>query len=1131
MKLQRLTIHNIASIENAVIDFDAQPLSESEVFLICGKTGAGKSTILDAICLALYATTPRLENTNMQGESVDADKEVKIDDPRQLMRRNTGEAFVELTFTGRNGIHYEAKWSVARARNKIQGNLQNKKWQLRNLDRGYLLTKDREIADEITAAIGLEFSQFCRTTMLAQGEFTKFLNSKDKEKAEILEKITGVDIYSKIGKKVFEITSGKQQEWEEAARLVAGIKVMCDEEIAENLAKIKAAEEEQAKLRREKEMAEKKLKWIEEDAIMTQKVKEATERYNEIAAQTQDEKFITNERLTKQWNETIDARGWLRNLTSAIRTKDLQNRILAESELKYQELKGGEAWLKADADKTEERLRMLDTEIESQKGKANIYDNVQAIVGLLRIIESGEKKIEMENMALTKAEKKLDTELTQIKKHTIDAFEKAKRALETQEAKQKSIEQKLADCKLPELRKEKETLQGTVTATDTALNKLEMLKDEHDRRRKKNEEIEEQEHSIVLLNNEIAALLPLIHDAQVKTDTCRLVLEKQRESVEKWAKAIRARLYSGDTCPVCLQKVGNCIPHEDEIDRLYSAAEQSWKEADQILNELKDKEKNLVADLRSQTVALNKAKSEIANDCRLKECEDTAKTACMKCGLKTMDETTQDVIVRLHDQAADALNNLNRRIKIAEDIENSVRESRKETELLREALESARKEMDEVEHKFNECKSEIDTSKKLIQSKKEEICDAHEKVNAFLGDSRWETDWNADINAFIGELTAETRLHNELKKSHQFIEQQLREKKMLISNVAQSMQAIQNLSPDWEIFAVTSKEITNLTDKVNELRTAIHAAIHQRTFAEKAASEAQSHLNSYLTAHAGISMAQLSALDVHAASDIAAIISNLSAIRQKMATCKTILDQNVKLQAEHSETKPEFEEDDTAISIKTRMEEIDREYNALGEKKGEINMLLKQDEENKKTQASLLADAAVKKDVYQRWSGINQMIGDATGSKFRKIAQSYVLTNLVRSANSYMRNLTDRYTLKVEPGTFVIMLEDAYQGYVSRAASTISGGEGFLVSLALALALSDIGNSLSVDTLFIDEGFGTLSGEPLQKAIDTLRNLHHKSARNVGIISHVEELRERIPVQIQVLQDGHNSSSQVRIVP
>ena len=168
--------------------------------------------------------------------------------------------------------------------------------------------------------------------------------------------------------------------------------------------------------------------------------------------------------------------------------------------------------------------------------------------------------------------------------------------------------------------------------------------------------------------------------------------------------------------------------------------------------------------------------------------------------------------------------------------------------------------------------------------------------------------------------------------------------------------------------------------------------------------------------------------------------------------------------------------------------------------------------------------------IKERWNVLNDLIGTAEGKRFREIAQSYVLGALVNSANHYMRTLTDRYSMSVEPGTFIIMVIDAYQGYVRRPATTISGGESFLVSLSLALAMSDISQNLAVDTLFIDEGFGSLSGEPLQNAITTLRMLHKAGGRHVGIISHVEELREKIPVQIRVDQDAKSSSSKVIVV-
>ncbi|MBO5844711.1 MAG: exonuclease SbcC, partial [Bacteroidales bacterium] len=167
---------------------------------------------------------------------------------------------------------------------------------------------------------------------------------------------------------------------------------------------------------------------------------------------------------------------------------------------------------------------------------------------------------------------------------------------------------------------------------------------------------------------------------------------------------------------------------------------------------------------------------------------------------------------------------------------------------------------------------------------------------------------------------------------------------------------------------------------------------------------------------------------------------------------------------------------------------------------------------------------------FLKWEKLNKSIGDSTGGKFRKIAQSYVLENLINSANYHLKSLTDRYKLRVKPGSFVIELEDAYNGFTLRPATTISGGESFLISLSLALALSDIGQGLSLDILFIDEGFGTLSKEVLQTAIETLGVLHKTLKKNVGIISHVEELQERIPVQIKVEQQGNNSSSKVSVI-
>ena len=277
-------------------------------------------------------------------------------------------------------------------------------------------------------------------------------------------------------------------------------------------------------------------------------------------------------------------------------------------------------------------------------------------------------------------------------------------------------------------------------------------------------------------------------------------------------------------------------------------------------------------------------------------------------------------------------------------------------------------------------------------------------------------------------------------------------------------------------------------------------------------------------------MEKLVLLNNYSSWNIEEINTQLKVNRDNVLSKKTLMDDAVNNLDLHRKSKPELKEEDTVEVLEARIKDNDNMLVEISEKRGGIKQELEANEEKKKQLGQLVEDAKKKEADYQKWSRLNQLIGDATGNKFRKIAQSYVLSSLIHSANSYMKTLTDRYTLKVTPGTFVISIEDAYQGYVSRATSTISGGESFLVSLSLALALSDIGQQLAVDTLFIDEGFGTLSGEPLQNAVNTLRSLHTKSGRHVGIISHVEELQERIPVQIQVIQEGNNSSSKVNVV-
>ena len=150
---------------------------------------------------------------------------------------------------------------------------------------------------------------------------------------------------------------------------------------------------------------------------------------------------------------------------------------------------------------------------------------------------------------------------------------------------------------------------------------------------------------------------------------------------------------------------------------------------------------------------------------------------------------------------------------------------------------------------------------------------------------------------------------------------------------------------------------------------------------------------------------------------------------------------------------------------------------------------------------------------------LHSLIGSASGDKFRRFAQGLTLDNLVQLANQQLDKLHGRYQLirKENEGLGLSVL-DTWQGDVVRDTKTLSGGESFLVSLALALALSDlVSHKTSIDSLFLDEGFGTLDAETLDVALDALDNLN-ASGKMIGVISHIEAMKERIPTQLKVIK-------------
>lgn len=1153
MILQQLQIHNIASIEDATIDFEAQPLADSEVFLITGKTGAGKSTLLDAICLALYASTPRLENTSMQGEMRDNEKDIKIKDPVQLMRRNTGEAFVRLTFIGSNDVHYEAQWSVARARNKVTGKIQNKKWALRNLDTDFTYAKDKEIREEIALAIGLDFKQFCRTTLLAQGEFTRFLNSKDDEKAEILEKITGVDAYSRIGAKIFEQTVEKKKIWEDSQQKIEGIQILNDEEIAQKNNQLQQLDEQSQQLKTTLEKEQKKLRWLQQEQDFRQRKEQAKEDLAHVKAIAESDETQQQEQTIALWNHTIEARAKMNEAASCAKTILQQEAQLQSLKQTFRQIQGAQSYELQQEQTIALSIKNIDDYLAQEAPKVHIYENAQTLNTLINSYLKNKKDAENNLQYANQIKKELSTQYQPMLEKSKTMLEACQKAYNQQVINVQEAEAELEQLHLPQLRQQQEALKTLLNDIQKAKNLLELLHEEQNRHVLSKENLVQLQNSILEKEKQLQVLTQESHDAEIRKNALQLAYEKQRESINKWAKSIRMKLQIGDTCPVCQQRIEATLPHEDNIDALVIEAEKLYKDAEIEYNQKIANQNALDSDIKALKNSLANEQKVFAKCCEsLAKATQKAQEAAKKIPEGENETQTLATLEKVSAQIAEA----EVKEKEAKKLRTLRDQKLQEYEVLRNGMLAAQQKVNDTQHRIELVEAQIS-----LQTKDSEK--AQNDIQTLIGEAEklsWKNDWHTMLTEFGKEVEDGAITYKMNTEKQQKLAAELKQFEEGNKNLAAVLDAIVKLMPTWGTPSkepLVLKRIPKVLTRASELQSQITAALQQISAAKEKEEDTKKWLKEFMEKKLEVLKEfsekeqeilldenLLLQLDTLQQCDIAEKTEAINSIKQQLVSKQTVWDELEKAyqlhtgeyealfdeEEEMTEEEEMSEEESLDTRISTCIASLEAQLSELGNQRGGIIRDLEIDRSNKAKVGSLLQESAQKKADFEKWSRLNQLLGDATGNKFRRIAQSYVLASLIHSANGYMRTLSDRYILKVVPGTFVISLEDAYQGYVSRAASTLSGGESFLVSLSLALALSDIGTQLSVDTLFIDEGFGTLSGEPLQHAVNTLRSLHSKSGRHVGIISHVEELKERIPVQIRVNQEGNNSSSTIEIV-
>ncbi|MGM0600710.1 MAG: AAA family ATPase, partial [Candidatus Rifleibacteriota bacterium] len=269
MKILSLHFKNLNSLYGEwEVDFSNSEIASEGIFAITGPTGAGKTTIMDAICLALYGLTPRLGNITASSN--------------EIMSRNTGECFAEVTFSTQAG-KYRCSWSQHRAYKKPDGNLRDAKHEIADAETGKLLeTKKSLVPNVVKDKTGMDFDQFTRSMMLAQGSFARFLQSNADERAPILEQITGTEIYCRISIKVYERHKEEELKLNDLKKSTEGIEILSPDQLKElenennNLQK---QEKEISTLYRE---IEKQIKWCTDIEALKKEIVQLEQETDDI---------------------------------------------------------------------------------------------------------------------------------------------------------------------------------------------------------------------------------------------------------------------------------------------------------------------------------------------------------------------------------------------------------------------------------------------------------------------------------------------------------------------------------------------------------------------------------------------------------------------------------------------------------------------------------------------------------------------------------------------------------------------------------------------------------------------------------------------------------------------------------
>ena len=981
MKILAIRGRNLASLEGDFeIDFTVEPLLSAGIFAISGPTGAGKSTLLDTMCLALFARTPRTDQAkenNVKLQDV-SNEQLSQSDPRFLLRRGTSSGFAEVDFMALNGHRYRTRWSVARARDKENGRLQNPRLALYNLDKEEEEQGTRsDLQARIIDLIGLTFEQFTRSVLLAQNDFSTFLKAEQGEKASLLEKLTGTELYSAISRQIFERNARAKEVFDLIQTRIQGIELLTDEE--ENDLRTRLAGTEKELQRVEKAKAEQQA--LQEAVRSIEQQITIRQRQQKEAA---DKLVHATELLTVARHEY--EKGVEEQQQSETRFKSLQQEILQARKLDIQL----DTAIR-DLSHSEQQLKnvMLRKEEAEKKYQAAVLRRRQGAEEIARLTAWRERYKKKERIAEQLSALLLHLDAASATRSGMDA---AVRSIETLRQEMAALNKQLSDLQ------------------QTSANKQQALK--------------RAEADYRNLEEELKAVDAPALDKQIeklRQEREQLLIEQARLEASGNIKDLRGRLQDGQPCPVC-GSTHHPFANQVPVAPVSALTLQ--------LQDLSNKKETYVAHTRHLT--------------RL-----------------------QQQLLQLHKELADS-------------------EAACKEMAGKQQLAASRQEREEA----------------IVKEQSTLWTQSLSAADLLFGNSEWQKAWLQNPETFRKTLTDFARQwHENTEKLHQ-LERQESAQKAECESLASFLPSLEKQAEEsGQLHEKNRAAFSSLQAERKKLLNGRSADSVEQEYIRRMEElkERLKKLSATQTEQSGIAD-QTRGIADQIAKDLTEASADL--LRRKAALDKWTADY-----LDSSGGEP--------------LEVILSRYT---QEKTELAFRLRTQTENKAKVSGLQEELNVRRTESERWAKLNELAGSADGAKFRRIAQGYTLDILLNYANVQLRELTRRYRLERVPETLALQVIDRDMCDEVRTVHSLSGGESFLVSLALALGLSSLSsNRMRVESLFIDEGFGSLDAETLRVAMDALESLRTQG-RKIGVISHVQEMTERIPVRICVNRAGNGRS-------